>query len=186
MKGSAFLERRSADLSTGHRTQLEECRLSRDEVFNLLRNPRRRTALQYLLERERKATRSELAEHIAAIENDVTPAELDSAQRKRVYVSLYQNHLPKMDEYGVITYDARDGTAELTSEAEVLAHYLDTDGSDSNSWERYYPLLGLFGAVSLAVTSLDRFVGMPLDVLTAVFALLLLLVPLVIIDTEFL
>jgi Flp pilus assembly protein TadB len=157
-------------------------------VFNLLRNPRRRTALQYLLERERKATRSELAEHIAAIENDVTAAELNSAQRKRVYVSLYQNHLPKMDEYGVIRYDAREGTAELTSEARVLAHYLDADvgESDSNPWERYYPLLGLFGGISLAMTSLDRLVGMPLDVLTAVFVLLLLLVPLVAIDMEFL
>ncbi|MDS0295228.1 DUF7344 domain-containing protein [Halogeometricum luteum] len=188
MKGSALLERKTAESSADSRDRLDECRLSRDELFNLLRNPRRRAALQYLLERDRKATRSELAEHIAAAENEVTTAELNSAQRKRVYVSLYQNHLPKMDEYGVITYDAREGTAELTSEARVLAHYLDADvgESESNRWERYYPLFGLLGGVSLVITSLDRLFALPLDFVTAVSVLLLLIVPVVAIDREFL
>lgn len=188
MKGSTLLEQRTVASTTDRRDRLDECRLSRDEVFNLLRNSRRRTALQYLLERDRKATRSELAEHIAAVENEVTTAELNSAQRKRVYVSLYQNHLPKMDEYGVIRYDAREGTAELTSEARVLAHYLDTDigESESNRWERYYPLFGLLGGISLVVTSLDRLFVLPLDVVAGVFVLLVLLVSIVAIDREFL
>ena len=188
MRGSALLERTSVEPSSELENRLEEYRLSKDEVFNLLRNSRRRAALQYLMERESKATRSELAEHIAAVENGVTPTELNSAQRKRVYVSLYQNHLPKMDEYGVIRYDAREGTAELTSEARVLAHYLDTDigESESNRWERYYPLFGLLGGISLMVTSLDRLFVLPLDVVAGVFVLLVLLVSIVAIDREFL
>jgi hypothetical protein len=178
MRGSALLERASPAPSSGSRTPLEEYQLSKDEVFNLLRNSRRRAALQYLLERECKATRSELAEHIAAVENGVTAAELNSAQRKRVYVSLYQNHLPKMDEYGVVTYDAREGTAELTPQAKALAHYLDNDTvrPEPGRWAKYSSLFGVFGLVSLALTALDQFVTVPPDVIVTTLLSLLLLV----------
>lgn len=53
-----------------------------------------------------------MAEHIAALENDIEVSELSSRQRKSVYVALYQ-YLPKLDRYGVIEYDKQRGTVEL-------------------------------------------------------------------------
>lgn len=47
---------------------------------------------------------------IAARENDVLVAEVDTTQRKRVYVSLKQNHLDKLNTVEVIQYDSRSNT----------------------------------------------------------------------------
>jgi hypothetical protein len=89
-------------------------RLARDEVFELLSNRRRRDVLLYLdAQPDGTATLDTLAEHIAARENDVTVGQLSAAQRKRVYIGLYQCHLPKMDDLGVIEYDQDRGTVEL-------------------------------------------------------------------------
>ncbi|WP_449404894.1 DUF7344 domain-containing protein [Haloferax elongans] len=48
-------------------------------------------------------TVSTIAEEVAARENNCTVAELTSTQRKRVYISLEQNHLVTMD--GIIDYN---------------------------------------------------------------------------------
>lgn len=98
--------------------------LSDDVIFGLLKNQRRREALRYLHENGGSATRSELAEHIAAKENDTEPRLLSSDQRKRVYIGLYQCHLPKMNEVGVIEYDKNRGTIELRDVAEDLLPYV--------------------------------------------------------------
>jgi hypothetical protein len=58
-------------------------------------------------------TLNELAEQIAGDENDIGVEDLSSQQRKRVYVSLHQNHLPKMDDMGVVDYDRDRGTIAL-------------------------------------------------------------------------
>jgi DNA-binding transcriptional ArsR family regulator len=106
--------------------------LSKDVVFGLLSNERRRRALILLAEGPGETTLSELAEHIASIENDKPVAALASSERKRVYVGLYQAHLPKMADANVIDYDLARGTVELRSEADQLLDYLavDRDGTD--------------------------------------------------------
>lgn len=47
------------------------------------------------------------------MENDTTVKRLSSDQRKRVYIGLYQCHLPKMDKLGVVEYDKNRGRIEL-------------------------------------------------------------------------
>ena len=54
------------------------------------------------------------------MENGTTPGSLSYDQRKRVYVSLRQTHLPKLSSAGAIDYDsdrsivtARDGVRAL-------------------------------------------------------------------------
>ena len=82
-----------------------------DVIFGVLRNGRRRLVLRYL-EEDPSTTIGDLAEHIAAIENDVSREELRSRQRKVLYVALYQAHLPKLDAAGAISYDPDRGTVE--------------------------------------------------------------------------
>jgi hypothetical protein len=106
--------------------------LSMDVTFGLLKNRRRRETLQYLREHDGEARLDEVAEHIAALENETTVAALSSDQRKRVYIGLYQCHLPKLDDAGVVDYDQDRGTILMNETAEQLFHYLDppTEGTD--------------------------------------------------------
>ena len=105
--------------SAGH----PESRLSKDTLFAILE--KRRDALQYLKRNDGGATLSDLAEHIAARENDVDVAALSSDERKRVYIALYQCHLPKMATAGIIDFDKNRGDVALRSEARQLDTYLE-------------------------------------------------------------
>ncbi len=93
--------------------------LSLDEMFEILKNERRRFVLQYLQETT-ETELAELADHVTAIENDTDIESITSAQRKRVYVGLYQFHLPKMAKMGVIEFDQDRGIISLTSAGSEL------------------------------------------------------------------
>jgi len=104
--------------------------LDRGMVFTLLKNPRRRAVLRHL-EDTPETTLADLADRIAAEENDTTPELLSSSERKRVYISLYQSHLPKLAEFGVIEYDQSRGDVLRQPAATRLRAYLRrVDGND--------------------------------------------------------
>lgn len=111
--------------------------LTKCEIFDLLKNSRRRMVIRYLRRHDGSAELNDLAEHIAAKENDITVRELSSNQRKRVYIGLYQCHLPKMDSLGVIEYDKNRGTIKLQASVAQLLPYLDPldESEDSNQAE---------------------------------------------------
>jgi len=99
--------------------------LPKDKVFEILKNSRRRQALLYLKENGGDASLGELAEHIAAIENDCSVRAISSSQRKRVYVGLYQCHLPKMDGMHIVDFEKNRGTIKLGANATQLDPYLE-------------------------------------------------------------
>ncbi|SDM62963.1 hypothetical protein SAMN04487949_2323 [Halogranum gelatinilyticum] len=101
--------------------------LSKDELFEILKNQRRRDALRYLKANDGTAKLSDMAEYIAAKENGIDVAALSSSQRKRVYIGLYQCHLPKMASFGVIDFDKDRGTIALLPTASVLDSYLEDE-----------------------------------------------------------
>ena len=105
----------------------ESGQLPDDVIFGLLKNQRRRDTLRFLDRNGGESTLSELAEHIAAMENDIEVRQLSSDQRKRVYIGLYQCHLPKMDNAGVIEFDKNRGDVELCEPAEQLLQYVVED-----------------------------------------------------------
>jgi hypothetical protein len=98
--------------------------LSKDVIFEILKNQRRRDAIQYLKENDGVAKLGDMAEYIAAKENDIEISALSSSQRKRVYIGLYQCHLPKMASSGVIDFEKNRGDIELKPMAEQLEPYL--------------------------------------------------------------
>ncbi|MCW8171867.1 hypothetical protein D8S78_00240 [Natrialba swarupiae] len=105
---------------------LERDELSRDTVFQTLSNRRRRLVLTYLgRHRERTVRLRDLSEWIAAEENGVPIAEVSYKQRKRVYTSLYQSHLPTLHRDGIVEYNQARGTITLTPTASALDVYLD-------------------------------------------------------------
>lgn len=113
--------------------------LSPDEIFHILQTNRRRDVIDYLLAEEGPVKMGHLAEIIAAKEHETTVAQLTSTQRQRVYIPLYQTHLPKLDEKGVIDYNKPRGIVRPADRLELFQPYLeaansrDGERSESNS-----------------------------------------------------
>ena len=87
---------------------------SRGEIFTALSNGRRRNVVTYLEEHGDDARVRDIAEQLAAWENDLEINEVTYKQRKRVYTALHQSHLPKLAESGFIDYEPNRGIVSLT------------------------------------------------------------------------
>lgn len=116
---------------------------SNDDLYELLSDRRRRYALHYLLQRDEPVAVGELAEQVAAWENDKPVAQLDSQERKRVYIALYQSHLSRLDDEGLVDYDEAAGTVTVTDSLADVDLYLEVVPSDSVPWSTYYAGLSL-------------------------------------------
>ncbi|WP_439026000.1 DUF7344 domain-containing protein [Haloarchaeobius sp. DT45] len=134
---------------------------TKEELFEVLSNRRRRQTLHYLLQQEDEtATKRELSRQLAAWENDEPVDMVSSSERKRVYIALHQTHLPKLDDAGLVDYEPSTGTITLTDVCQELDVYLDAVSEDDSSWSTFY--LGL-GGVCLAVTALAGLGLVPFD-----------------------
>lgn len=129
--------------------------LSRDKAFDILSNRRRRYALHYLSNNPEGVTLQTLAKQIAAWENDTSVESLTKKQQKRVYVSLYQTHIPKLEEVGIVDHDQDTGVITLTSRAGDVTSYLRSDRSTRDEWYRYYIGLVALSTVVFALTVFD-------------------------------
>lgn len=129
--------------------------LTQDSVFDILSNPRRRYILYHLQEADGAVELGDLSTEIAAWENDVEPDELTAQQRKRVYVSLYQTHVPKMADTDVIEYDQEESTVQLSAGWPTVRQSLGVDESEARNWELYYLGLSIVSALLIAATVLD-------------------------------
>ncbi|MFC3476715.1 DUF7344 domain-containing protein [Halobacterium litoreum] len=130
--------------------------LDADDVFHLLQNQRRRYALRYLQLADSDTVKMrDLAEQVAAWEHDTTVELLSSKQRQRVYIPLYQNHLPKLADEGIIDYQQSRGVVTRLDGADQLDDYLpDAVGEEfeeaETAWPRYYLGTAGLGSVLLA------------------------------------
>lgn len=139
--------------------------LDADERFHLLQNERRRLVIRYLRDaapdaEDGRVWMRDVAEQVAAWEHDTTVARLSSTQRQRVYIPLYQNHLPKLDDAGVIDYDQSRGVVVPTERVEFLAEFVEDPASSEQhdedraddagaDWNNYYLGASGVGAVML-------------------------------------
>jgi hypothetical protein len=123
---------------------------SNDDFYELLSDRRRRYALHYLKQREEEQVGvGDIAEQVAAWENGKSIEALTSQERKRVYISLYQSHLPRLDEEGLVVYDKPGGTVELTDALDDVVLYLEVVPRESIPWSTYYAGLTLANALVL-------------------------------------
>jgi len=125
--------------------------VSEDRLFDVLSNQRRRFAVHLLQQDRRDAVAiGDMAEQIAAWENEIDTAEITGGQRKRVYTALQQSHLPKMDDAGVVEFNKDRGVVEPTPILENVDVYLDVVEGREIPWSDYY--VGLSGvAVALVI-----------------------------------
>lgn len=117
--------------------------LSQDRVFDILSNPRRRFVLHYLSRQSDAIPLRELADEVARWETgDET---LSPQQRKRVYVSLYQTHVPRLADAGMIEFDSESGLVNLADRAQEIDRYVKSQ-SNERRWPIYYIAVGVIGA----------------------------------------
>jgi hypothetical protein len=133
--------------------------LSTNEIFHLLHTSRRRETIRYLQTVDGPIHMTELAKHVAAVENETPREELTTRQYERVYVPLYQSHLPKLDEAGVIIYDQSRGVIKPTGRLNVFRPYLGSSpasaSSRGNEVSNWYPVAVVLSGLLLFGVALE-------------------------------
>ena len=128
---------------------------SRDTIFTILSNERRRRVIAYLQGINRPAELAELVDVIAAHEVGTPIEEVSPPQRKRVYTALRQAHLPKMDEAGIVEFDPETGQVDLTLGTQAAYRYLQYAPRHDLPWSYLYLSLGVIGAILVGLHSFD-------------------------------
>jgi DNA-binding transcriptional ArsR family regulator len=129
--------------------------LSHDLIFDILSSARRRYVIYVLRREDEPMAVAELAEIVAAWENDTTVDQLDSQERKRVYVSLYQTHIPKLAEAGIVDHDRDTGNVYLTDTAFEVDRYLSDPDEEPFPVQYVYATLVVLSLVALALAWFD-------------------------------
>ena len=124
--------------------------LSKGEVFEVLRNQRRRYALAFLKRAGRPVELGDLAQQVAAWEYETPLENVTPEQRKRVYTTLQQTHLPRMDEAGILSFDSEMGIVEPTDRTDEISVYLEIVPGGEFPWRELYLSLG---AISCALVA---------------------------------
>lgn len=106
-------------------TENRDDELSESCVYTLLSSSRRRVLLRYLDRNGGRAAFADATRAVAMAEGaDATAA---PSEYKHVYVSLYQSHVPKLVEAGVVDHDREAKTLALTERADPLFAHLELD-----------------------------------------------------------
>lgn len=75
------------------------------ELYDVLSAPRRCYTIRALAASDGDVTLSTLARRIAAIEQEIKPAQATGEPYRNVYNALDQSHLPRLDELAIVAYD---------------------------------------------------------------------------------
>lgn len=94
-------------------------------VFGILADKSNRFVLYLLENRGGTVALEELATAVAAWENDTVPSLITNEMEKRVRSRLYHATVPKLSEYGIVSYDADTEAVTLTDLGEQLEPYLE-------------------------------------------------------------
>lgn len=89
-------------------------------VYDCLSRPRRRYALYRLEEVDDPLSLPDLAEDVAEWEAETSRSELSDERVKDVYMSLYHNHVPRLEDAGLVEYDQEQDAVELVKSPEEL------------------------------------------------------------------
>lgn len=167
---STITPRGHGDASNGPSIDSEEP--TRDDIYEVLSNPRRRYTVHYLQFREESVELGTLAEQLAAWECETPIREVTSAQRKRTYTALQQEHLPKMDSVGIVDFEQREGVVHPAEPLSEIDIYTEVISGWNFPWSDYYLGLSAVTAALLTAAALDivPFGSLP-DIAWAVFCI---------------
>ena len=99
----------AADATLQIATELE------DVSADLLADRRRRLVLGCVRDRDRPLALADLARDVAALEADTVPEDVSDDRAQGIRIDLYHVHLPKLDEAGLVAFDAGDRIVRPTN-----------------------------------------------------------------------
>lgn len=137
-----------------------------DRVFELLANPRRQLLLRNLAERGGGAPLRDVSRVIAAQETGTDPEEIDGDAVTRVYISLYQTHVPALQDGGLVEYDDEEKVVTLDEYPDEITEILKNWARRRRRWARYY-LYVAYALAGLAAVYVLRIVPLPDGLLSA-------------------
>jgi len=132
-----------------------EARETKNTLFGALSSHRRRYVLYACNQADGETTLSDVAEQVAAWEYDKPITEITSTERKRVYTSIQQHHLSKLEDADLISVDG--DRIRCTEKAQSLDVYLEVVPSETVPWSVYYLGLSVIGTVVLGLSYLGWF-----------------------------
>lgn len=111
----------------GDEIQFDHTPYSPNLVFHILRNERRRGVLYYLQQVSTPVQMRALTRQLAAWEYDVDVDDVSGDQRETIHISLYQTHLPTLNEHGIIDWDKDRGEITEGDDIGVFYQFLTED-----------------------------------------------------------
>ncbi|MFQ3319674.1 MAG: putative transcriptional regulator [Natronomonas sp.] len=148
--------------------------LDEGDIHDVLGNDRRRLAIEVLRERDGTGAVRDLAEVVAARETGESPPPRD--KRQSVYVSLHQTHLPKLDDLGIVEYDADSKAVRLRDRVKEVEVYMEVVPQYGLSWGEFYFGLGVLGVLSIiaVLIGVPGISGVGMSLLAGTFFLVLM------------
>ncbi|WIV66700.1 DUF7344 domain-containing protein [Natrialbaceae archaeon AArc-T1-2] len=99
----------------------ETTALDRETAYAICSHPHRRYLLSRLEPGERVPVSELVCELAARVRDESTETEtLDSSVRRRVRIALAHDHLPRLDDHGVIEYLSRENDVVVTDAVDEL------------------------------------------------------------------
>ncbi|WP_435177944.1 DUF7344 domain-containing protein [Halorussus sp. AFM4] len=95
-----------------------------DRSLRALSNQNRRYLL-YHLDEHGDAELDELSRQLVARESDCSLSSISEEDSKRIQAKLHHEHLPRLQDYGIIDYDERQGDIRLTHSSSVFTMLLE-------------------------------------------------------------
>ncbi|WP_222918388.1 hypothetical protein [Natrinema sp. SYSU A 869] len=162
---------------------MADSELTQAKLFDVFSNARRRRTVQYLKRQGGSCDLAPLVQQVAAWENDTNPDDVTRTQRRRVYISLYQTHLPMLEDHGIVDWDPDGHEIELLPSEDRFEPYLDRHLDDQRPWHQFYAAVATVGVIAFGLSALA--IG-PLTTATApVVALVICVVILVLSATQY-
>jgi hypothetical protein len=122
--------------------------LTAEEIFDVLRNRRRRLTIHFLREHSTPVDLRELAEQLAAWENDIQADEVTYDQRRNVQTALKQTHLPLMEASRVVEFYEDPGLVSMGPTMGRVSQQMAVVRQNKNFfWSTVYFCIGLFGGL---------------------------------------
>lgn len=119
----------------------DESRFDEDAVYDILANERRRVSLKCLADADGERPVNELSKEVAreiADENTSTDELYDS-----VYISLCQNHLPRLDDENIVDYNSDGQTVTLAPGFDSIERrWLEDNQTSTERWSMFLQLIG--------------------------------------------
>ncbi|WP_207591731.1 DUF7344 domain-containing protein [Halomontanus rarus] len=102
---------------------LQQAQRDIDAIFEMFAHHRRRYALRGLRMHDNPMALADLADEVAIRENEAPITEISPEAVKRIYLSLYHTHIPKLEDAGFVQYDQDRDSVVLSGRVEQVEQY---------------------------------------------------------------